>query len=68
MNGQSTISVLLNGAKTATAALTRDEWTTLRLSLGELPLGDVFVCEIQLEDQPATFDDGLFQVRDRRLS
>ncbi len=64
------IDVLINGHLATQVALTAAEWFPVKVPLKEVTPGEVFVCELQLVYPPGaptpTFEQELFQVRDRR--
>jgi ubiquinone/menaquinone biosynthesis C-methylase UbiE len=56
------VNVLINGVKTLTVPVTSD-WLDATVPVRLIPPGDICVVELQLSLEPATFDDGLFEVR-----
>jgi SAM-dependent methyltransferase len=59
------INVLVNGAVVRTAELTSNDWHEVSVPVHHVPFGETFVLEIQSDPEPASFDDGVFEVRDR---
>lgn len=58
----------LNGALVETRTVVADAWDAIDLDLSALSSDAPFAVEIRLTDSPEAFDQGLFWVRNRRLS
>jgi hypothetical protein len=63
--GPGSINVLVNGAVVRTAELTSNDWHGVSVPVHQVPFGETFVLEIQSDPEPASFDDGVLEVRDR---
>jgi ubiquinone/menaquinone biosynthesis C-methylase UbiE len=61
------INVFVNGVNCLTVQLTSD-WHDVALPVSQISPDEIFVVEIQLTLEPATFDDGIFEVQDLHLS
>ncbi|MBL8550618.1 MAG: methyltransferase domain-containing protein [Hyphomonadaceae bacterium] len=59
---------LLNGAKAGEIEVEGDVWRSVDLSLSSLPAEATFALELRMIDPPDGFENGLFQVRRRKLS
>ena len=66
----SCLNVLINGQHTSHCKMISD-WLPIKIPLTSVAPGDIFVCELQLECEPAatapSFDEELFQVRRRHF-
>jgi hypothetical protein len=66
----SCLNVLINGQHTSQCEIISD-WLPIKIPLTSVAPGDIFVCELQLECEPAatapSFDEELFQVRRRHF-
>jgi ubiquinone/menaquinone biosynthesis C-methylase UbiE len=59
------INVLFNGALVRSVELPSDDWHEVSVPMYQVPVGKTFVLEIQLDSEPASFDDGVLELRDR---
>lgn len=59
--------ILLNGAPAGSASVPAGEWSLARAELETIAVGQVFTLEIRMNETPDSFEEGLFQVRRRRL-
>jgi hypothetical protein len=67
-DGPNTIDILVNGVKVQTVRLASDDWHEVTVPLCKVSFGDVLVFEMQLGSIPESFDQGMFEVRDRQFS
>jgi SAM-dependent methyltransferase len=67
LTGPCIISVLINGVVGQSLQLASANWYRIAIPVLRVPCGDVFALEIQLDSRSDSFDEGLFEVRDRTI-
>jgi SAM-dependent methyltransferase len=62
------LAVFINGVSDLVVGVASDDWLELATPVSQVPFGETFVLEIQLESALTSFDSGVFEVKDRVLN